>query len=126
MAIQNLYEILRPRNHRVSPLDTPRIFGWVNNSNLFLITDQFSTAVHAVLTLRGRLLIARVAGDVAMKFEHSLLFNHHPSDPSIGYSQQYKQANDRTGAQRQELNTQCKSEEHTGGKYVDWPFQAHN
>ena len=66
---------------------------------------QFSAAVHAVLTLGRRQLTARIAGDVGVKLEDSLLLDHHPSDPGIGHGQQHEQANNGTGAKGEELNT---------------------
>ena len=60
-----------------------------------------------------------------MKFEHGLLLDHHPSDPSIGHRQQHKQADDGTSAEGKELNTKSKSEEHTGSECIDGPFQTH-
>ena len=61
-----------------------------------------------------------------MKFEHGLLFDHHPSDPSIGHGQQHEQANNGTGAEGEKLNTQSKSEEHAGSECIDGSFQAHD
>jgi hypothetical protein len=60
-----------------------------------------------------------------VKFEHGLLLDHHPSDPSIGHRQQHKQADDGTSAEGKELNAKSKSEEHTGSEYIDGPFQTH-
>jgi hypothetical protein len=61
-----------------------------------------------------------------VKFEHRLLFDHHPSDPSIGYRQDQEESNDGIGPQVEKLDAESEGEEDTGRKDIDWPFNTHS
>ena len=73
--------------------------------NCVLNTTQVGAAIHTMLALRGCQFTARIAGDVSVKFEDSLLLEHNPSDPGVGHGQQHEQSNDGTSAKGKELNT---------------------
>lgn len=82
-------------------------------------------AMHAMRTLGGGCLSTGLARNVGVKFQHSLLFDHEPSNPRIGHGEQKEQSNHGTGAEVEKLDAQGEGKEDTGRENVDGPLQAH-
>lgn len=78
-----------------------------------------------MLALRGREFTAVVAGNVGVQLENGLLFDHDPCNPRIGDGEQQEQADDRTGAEAEELDTEGKGKEDASREDVNRPFKTH-
>ena len=66
-----------------------------------------------------------MAGNVGVQLEHGLLFDHDPGNPRIGDGELEEPADDRTGAEAEELDTEGKDKEDASREDVARPFQSH-
>ena len=60
-----------------------------------------------------------------MKFEHSLLLDHHPGNPRIGNGEQEEQPHYGASAEVEELDAEGEGQEDAGREDIDGPFQSH-
>ena len=78
-----------------------------------------------MLALRGREFTAAGAWYIGVKFEHSLLLDHHPGDPRIGHGEQKEQPDDGASGEGEELDAEREGQEDAGREDVDGPFETH-
>ena len=82
-------------------------------------------AMHAMCTLGGCCLPTGLARNIGVKFEHSLLLDHHPCDPRIGDGEQQEQPHDGPVAEVQELDAEGEGQEDASREDVDGPLETH-
>ena len=102
--------------------DSPGALGQI----LLSVGVQQRSAVHAVLTLRGGQFSTVCTRDVSVKFEHRLMLDHHPSDPSVSYGQQDEESDNSGGAEVEKLDAEGEGEEDTGRENINRPFNSHS
>ena len=78
-----------------------------------------------MLALCGCKFTTLVTGDVSVEFEHGLLLDHHPGNPSIGDGEQEEQSYNGTGTEAQKLDAQGEGKEDASREDVDGPLKTH-